>query len=127
MDALNQWKNRDDFDAIIIGFKRVMNILKGTNPVTMSADLLEEEAEKELLKSFSEVRDRAAPLIHRGDYDKALEIIAELKGPIDDFFDKVMVMVEDERVRDNRLGLLRRIADFFGETADFSFIGSTAQ
>lgn len=127
VDALNQWKSREDFDAIIIGFKRVVNILKGTAAVTMSTDLIEEEAEKELLHAFANVRDRAAPLIHCGDYEKALEIIAELKTPIDNFFDHVMVMVEDQRLRDNRLGLLRRIADFFGNIADFSFIGSTAQ
>ena len=127
VEALSQWKTRDDFDAIMIGFKRVVNILKGTTPVTMSTDLLVEDAEKDLLKAFSQVRDRAAPHIHGGDYQKALEIIAELKIPIDSFFDNVMVMVDDQQVRDNRLGLLRRIADFFGEIADFSFIGSTAK
>ncbi len=127
VEALNQWKAGADFDAVIIGFKRVVNILKGSTRVTMSSDLLEEDAEKDLLKAFSSVRDQAAPHIHRGDYAKALEVIAELRTPIDSFFDNVMVMVEDTQLRDNRLGLLQRIADFFGEIADFSFIGSTAQ
>ena len=70
---------------------------------------------------------RADSLIQKGEYAKALEIIAELKSPIDDFFDGVMVMVDDERLRNNRLGLLREIAEFFTQIADFSFIGSTAQ
>ncbi|MFH0823248.1 MAG: glycine--tRNA ligase subunit beta [Pseudomonadota bacterium] len=125
-DALNRWKRGADFDAIIIGFKRVMNILKNTGQFVLEPALLTEKAEKDLLDAFLEVRDLASPLIQSGDYVKALEIVADLKGPIDRFFDGVMVMVEDERTRNNRLALLRTIADFFAQIADFSFIGSTA-
>jgi glycyl-tRNA synthetase beta chain len=50
-----------------------------------------------------------------------------LKAPIDTFFDDVMVMVDDEKLRNNRLGLLRKVAGMFSNVADFSFIGSTAQ
>jgi glycyl-tRNA synthetase beta chain len=127
LEALNQWKSRDDFDSIIIGFKRVVNILKDTAPQSMSETLLAENEEKRLYSGFQNVSKRAGSLIQRGEYAKALEIIAELKSPIDEFFDGVMVMVDDERLRNNRLGLLRTIADFFGQIADFSFIGSTAE
>jgi len=127
VEALNEWKQRPDFDAIMIGFKRVVNILKDTEPTTFAEKLLEEDAEKALFKAFQEVSARSKPLIQDGNYAKALEIIAELKSPIDTLFDKVMVMVEDKKLRNNRLGLLRQIADFFAQIADFSFIGSTAQ
>ncbi|MCA1959331.1 MAG: glycine--tRNA ligase subunit beta [Desulfomonile sp.] len=125
--ALQRWKQREDFERIITGFKRVVNILKNTSPGIMEPDLLTEEAEIKLYESFKDVRARVAPLIHSGEYFQALEIVAELRAPIDALFDTVMVMVEDDQIRENRLGLLKRIADFFAQIADFSFIGSTAE
>ena len=127
VEALAEWKKRNDFDAIMIGFKRVVNILKGMPHSEVSEKTLVEREEKELFRVFNGVTKTAEPLVNRGDYAKALEILAELKAPIDLFFDKVMVMVEDEKLRNNRLGLLRRIAKFFERIADFSFIGSTAE
>ncbi len=127
VEALAEWKTRSDFDAIMIGFKRVVNILKDMPHCEMSEKRLEEREEKDLFVTFKGVTERAEPLVNRGDYAKALEILAELKAPIDLFFDKVMVMVEDEKLRNNRLGLLRKIAEFFERIADFSFIGSTAE
>ena len=127
VEALSEWKARDDFDAIMIGFKRVVNILKDAAYSKISEKRLVEPEEKDLYRAFQGVTHRAAPLIQNGDYATALEIVAELKAPIDTFFDKVMVMVEDEELRKNRLGLLREIADFFERIADFSFIGSTAE
>ncbi len=126
LEALNQWKQRDDFDAITTGFKRVVNILKNTEPTELDPGLLEEDAEKALFDVFTDVRGRAGQFIESGDYAGALQIIAELGKPIDTFFDDVMVMVDDETLRDNRLGLLRSISEFFNQIADFSFIGSTA-
>jgi glycyl-tRNA synthetase beta chain len=127
VEALHQWKLREDFDAIVTGFKRVVNILRNTEPCGMDQHLLTEEAEKALFKAFCDVKDRATPFIRTGAYVQALETIAELRPYIDNFFDRVMVMVEDEQQRNNRLGLLRRIADFFAQIAEFSFIGSTAR
>ncbi|HMK36703.1 MAG TPA: glycine--tRNA ligase subunit beta [Desulfomonilaceae bacterium] len=127
VEALQEWKNRPDFDSIMIGFKRAVNILKNTDPTQVSEALFEAEEEKRLFSAFQDVIRGAEPLIRGGDYAKALEIIAELKAPIDDFFDRVMVMVEDDRLRDNRLGLLWKIGRLFERIADFSFIGSTAQ
>ncbi len=127
VEALARWKKREDFDSIMIGFKRVVNILKDMPHTDVSEELFVEEAEKDLFAAFTGVKARVTPLIRQGDYTQALEIIAELKPPIDALFDKVMVMVEDDRLRNNRLGLLRNIAGLFGEIADFSFIGSTAE
>jgi glycyl-tRNA synthetase beta chain len=126
VEALQQWKQREDFDKIMIGFKRVVNILKGTSPAAVKRELLVEDAEVTLFEAFNNIRDRVAPLVDDGDYAAALEIVAELGKPIDNLFDAVMVMVEDKQLRNNRLGLLKMIADFFGKIADFSFIGSTA-
>jgi glycyl-tRNA synthetase beta chain len=126
LEALNQWKERDDFEAITTGFKRVGNILKKTEPSEFDPGRLEDTAEKALFEVFSDVRERAGRLIETGEYADALRIISELGKPIDTFFDDVMVMVEDEALRNNRLGLLRSISELFGRIADFSYIGSTA-
>jgi len=127
VEALHRWKRREDFDSIMTGFKRVVNILKKTSPGRVDPELLTEGTETELYEAFNDVRDRVVPLIDDGEYGKALEIMAELRPPIDKFFDDVMVMVEEESLRNNRLGLLKTIADLFEQIADFSFIGSTAQ
>ncbi len=127
VEALAEWKTRSDFDSIMIGFKRVVNILKNMPHSELSEKRLIEPEEKELFRTFKAVIEQAEPLVNRGEYAKALEILTELKSPIDLFFDKVMVMVEDEELRNNRLGLLRKIAGFFERIADFSFIGSTAE
>lgn len=126
VEALASWKKREDFDAIMIGFKRVVNILKDSRPGAVDPQRFVEEAERNLFTAFTAVRERVSPLVDQGKYMQALEILAELKLPIDTLFDQVMVMVDDEHVRNNRLALLRTIADLFGEIADFSFIGSTA-
>jgi glycyl-tRNA synthetase beta chain len=54
-----------------------------------------------------------------GDYQEALGILAQLRGPIDTFFDEVLVMAEDAALRANRLALVRRVAALFGDLADF--------
>jgi glycyl-tRNA synthetase beta chain len=127
VEALSEWKRRDDFDAIMVGFKRVVNILKNTSPGKLDPGLLVEPAEQNLFEVFKQVKDIVTPLIDRGEYAEALEAMVRLKAPIDKLFDDVMVMVEDEKVRNNRLGLLKMIADLFARIVDFSFVGSTAE
>jgi glycyl-tRNA synthetase beta chain len=126
-EALTKWKERPDFDSLMIGFKRVVNILKHASAGPPDEDLFSEPQETALYEAFQGVRSRALPLIKEGRYFEALELIAELKSPIDEFFDNVLVMVEDVRVKANRLALLSNIADLFAQVADFSFVGSTAQ
>jgi glycyl-tRNA synthetase beta chain len=63
-----------------------------------------------------------AATVQNGDYEAALRHIATLKAPVDDFFEGVMVMAEDDAVRTNRLALLDRLAGLFTNIADFSKI-----
>ncbi len=126
-EAIQRWKRREDFDHIIVGFKRVVNILKAATAHKFHRDRLVEPAEKKLYEVFRDIQERSVPAINTGDYEMALSLIAELKSPIDGFFDGVMVMCEDEKLRNNRLGLLSKISELFSMIADFSVIGSTAQ
>jgi glycyl-tRNA synthetase beta chain len=62
--------------------------------------------------------------VGRGDYTAALQTIAKLREPVDAFFDGVMVMAEDDRVKANRLALLTRVAGLFADIADFTRIAA---
>ena len=60
------------------------------------------------------------PLFDRGDYEKGLTLLSGLRAPVDSFFDEVMVMVDEEKLRHNRLALLHRLSQLFMRTADLS-------
>ncbi len=126
VDALTKWKQEMDVDSIIIGFKRAANILKDTEETKVLKKHLKEDAEKDLFNEADRVEKQVAKLVSTGAYTEVLEIMSGLKAPIDKFFDDVMVMVDDDTLRNNRLGLLRKVASMFSNVADFSFIGSTA-
>lgn len=120
--ALAAFKGRDDFEPLAVAFKRVGNIVKEGTDTTVQTGLFQDLAEGELHAAFLEVQDRVTAAIAGRDYVVALAEIATLRGPVDQFFDKVMVMAEDEQVRTNRLALLTSIARLFGGIADFSRI-----
>jgi glycyl-tRNA synthetase beta chain len=83
---------------------------------------METEAERQLWKAFQELRAEAQARFASGEYLAFLQGLSALKGPIDKFFDDVMVMAEDPAVRANRLALLNQIAAEFGKLAQFSHL-----
>jgi glycyl-tRNA synthetase beta chain len=121
IDALRKARESKDFESIVIAFKRAMNILKGTparNPINPS--LFSDTAEQSLYQSFSKAKERIERCLDKRDYGSALQEMIQMKKPIDDFFDGVMVMVEDEAIRNNRLALLDSVGQLFLRIADFS-------
>jgi glycyl-tRNA synthetase beta chain len=122
--ALAEFRERADFEPLAVAFKRVCNIVKEGIDSPVEEELFQEEAERELFRSFSAVAVAARERIGRKDYLAALSEIAGLKGAVDAFFDTVMVMAEDQRVRTNRLALLTGIARLFGDVADFARISA---
>ena len=121
VDALAEAKKLKDFESVVIGSKRAMNILKGLTSVgQVDPSLFQEDAEKGLYESLVGMKDKVESHLNRRDYGAALLVLTQLKKPIDDFFDKVMVMVEDKKIRDNRLALLNQISQLFLRIADFS-------
>lgn len=119
--ALSQLRNLPDYENVIMVFKRVGNIipedLKFSNA---NVNLLVSQSEKELYKKFIEIKDKFKQFIENKNYDKALGLLLELKPYIDRFFDNVMIMVEDEKLKNNRLSLLKEINDLFRNIADFT-------
>jgi glycyl-tRNA synthetase beta chain len=93
----------------------------------VQAELLSESAEQKLHAAYLAVREEAAPLLAASDYEGALTVILKMKKPVDTFFEEVMVMVEDESVRANRLNLLTAIAQLFLQIGDFSKMNAISQ
>ena len=84
--------------------------------------MLNEPAEKQLYEAFLKVRNPVLDHIQKKEFSKALEKMGEIKPAVDNFFDNVMVMVEDPSLCTNRLSLLRDISELFSGLADFSKI-----
>jgi glycyl-tRNA synthetase beta chain len=121
IDALREARDLKDFESIVIAFKRAMNILKGSPPKReINPSFFAEPAEKNLHQSFLKAKERIDLHLNKRDYPSALLEMTQMKKPIDDFFDGVMVMVEDEPIRNNRLALLDEIGKLFLRIADFS-------
>ncbi|MDX2494191.1 MAG: glycine--tRNA ligase subunit beta [Desulfuromusa sp.] len=117
--ALASLKNLDDFEPLAVAFKRVGNIIKGGLDQPIDPVLLTEECEKDLYASLQEVQGKVKKYISERNYSQALETIAGLRQPVDTFFDGVMVMVDDELIKNNRLALLTGVASLFKGIADF--------
>jgi len=121
IDALREARGWKDFESIVMAYKRAMNILKGISPLKeVRPDRLSEPSENDLYEAFFKAKAKIDAFLIKQDYRSALLEMTSMKGPVDEFFDRVMVMVEDEGVRNNRLALLDGIGKLFLRIADFS-------
>ncbi|MCX8044471.1 MAG: glycine--tRNA ligase subunit beta [Desulfobacterota bacterium] len=124
--ALQQMKLDPAFESLAISFKRVVNILRSAEPQgSVAPTLFNHDAEKMLHQRVETLRDRVQQLMDTHRYLEALRLIATLRDAVDAFFDNVLVMDEDMRLRNNRLCLLRDISNLFDKFADFSKIASS--
>jgi len=127
-EALIQASGSEDFASISVAFKRTKNILRqareGGKKIADHLDsaAMTEGSEQALASTLPEVAARVRQLREQKNYTAALTEISRLRQPIDLFFDKVMVMVDDEHVRANRLALLQTLLQEFSTIADFSEI-----
>jgi glycyl-tRNA synthetase beta chain len=118
--ALTHFRAEDDFEGLVIGARRAMNILKGVEPGELDAGALVEPSSKRLDEARNEVGAAVDGAMAAGDFDSAVRELLHLRKPIDTFFDDVMVMVEDAKLRDARLSLLDGVKSLFMRVADFS-------
>jgi len=126
-EAVAKVRGSEDFAAIAASVKRIKNILRqATEAGKWSADSkfapqpADNDAERVLAARTAELASSTAELCQQKKYDEALAALATIRRPLDDFFDKVMVMVDDEAVRSSRLCLLQTVATMFQSIADFS-------
>lgn len=113
----------DEFEKVVIGQKRANNILSGIeNLPQLDENLFEKEEEIKLHKVLVESAPKVKNAVTEERYEEALNILRNLKPYIDKFFDEVFVMVENEKLRNNRLALLRELRECFRHYGDFSKI-----
>ena len=120
--AMEKFKKHPDFEPLTVAFKRVGNILKGFKNGAVDASLFESDEERKLHNAYLEIKGRVSAYSDRNDYNKVLLELASLREPVDDFFENILVMAKDEKIRFNRLSLLEEVSRLFYEIADFSKI-----
>ena len=124
--AVEAFRQLPEAQALAGANKRVSNILtkQGGDSVSDTVDsrLLQDQAEHALAEQISQQADKVLPLFEQGDYAAALSSLASLREPVDNFFDEVMVMAEDEAIRNNRLAMLNQLRNLFLRVADISLL-----
>lgn len=115
---------KQDMEKTIQAFVRTGNIARKAEDVqaAVEADLLAEQVEKDLCKAYEAAASKVEKEIAAQDYAGAIATLSQLAAPIDAFFDGVMVMDKDEKIKNNRLGLLKLVDNLVCQVADFSKI-----
>lgn len=127
-EAVTEARPSQDFESISIAFKRIKNILRQAREAGkkiadgIDPSAFQEQAERDLASAIPKTAQKVESLRRTRKYEQALIEISKLRPAVDTFFDKVMVMVEDERIRANRLALLQTLLNHFSTIADFSEI-----
>ena len=121
--AIAGFRRSDAAESLAAANKRINNILKKAGSdfsVPVRDEYLIEPAEKTLAGQLAQIEAELSPQFEQGNYGEAMQSTAKLRESVDDFFDHVMVMDEDENLRSNRLALLNRVAGLCSRTADLS-------
>jgi glycyl-tRNA synthetase beta chain len=124
--ALKNARQKGDFSSISAVFKRINNILSQARKQNIdildiiNESLLAEDAEKNLFDCVKKTKLKVAEYISQNKYAEVFDKVLEIKPSIDGFFEKVMVMSEDAKIKSNRISLLNYTKDIFAEFLDFS-------
>lgn len=122
--AVSHFRTLDSAEALAAANKRVSNILAKADAAIGEINLTAcvEPAEKALAEAVLALRTEVQPLIAQGDYTAVLDKLANLRAPVDSFFDNVMVNAEDPALRQNRLAILNTLQSLFLQVADISVL-----
>ena len=122
--AVSHFRTLDSAEALAAANKRVSNILAKADAAIGEINLTAcvEPAEKALAEAVLALRTEVQPLIAQGDYTTVLDKLANLRAPVDSFFDNVMVNAEDPALRQNRLAILNTLQGLFLQVADISVL-----
>lgn len=123
--AVSHFRELEAAEALAAANKRVGNILAkfdGQLATEINLTLLQEDAEKALAEEVEVMTEALEPAFATGDYQQALSKLAALREPVDAFFDNVMVMADDEALKQNRLTLLNNLRNLFLQIADISLL-----
>ncbi len=123
IQAVSHFRDLPEAESLAAANKRIGNILKkvdGDLPQLIEADLFIEPQEITLFETLNGLSAEVEKLLVENNYERALVRLAQLREPVDSFFDKVMVMAEDEKLRNNRIALLNQLHGLFMQVADIS-------
>ena len=122
--AVVKFKELKEAEDLAAAYKRVNNIQakSGRNSADINESLLQEDAEKKLVEHLKALMPTINDLYQKGEYDKAMLTLAELRDDVDYFFEKVMVNADDEAIKNNRLAILNQLSVVFSKTADISVL-----
>jgi len=121
--AVDTFRQGTDAESLAAANKRIGNILKkvkGDLSTKVDESLLQEAAEKDLSATLTQLNDDVQRLIDNAKYQDALALLSTLKNDVDTFFDDVMVMADDEALKNNRIALLNKLHGLFLQIADIS-------
>ena len=128
LKSLKAAKNKGDFTAVSAVFKRINNILTQAKKQNIALSdninqtLFAEEAEQTLFNVYQKTKSETETFISNKEYNKVFDKVLEIKPAIDNFFEKVMVMSENEEVKKNRITLLNSVQNIFSNFIDFSVL-----
>ncbi|GGN02387.1 glycine--tRNA ligase subunit beta [Shewanella xiamenensis] len=125
INAVSHFRSLEASSALAAANKRVSNILakvEGELPTAINSALLAEAAEQALAAKLAELQPQLAPLFANADYQQALTLLSSLRESVDQFFEDVMVMADDEALKNNRLALLNNLREQFLHVADISLL-----
>lgn len=114
------------FDNLATAYARAHNLADVSRGTDVNEALLE-TVEKSLIEAVDQTEVGLKDALQNNDFASALSALANLRGPIDKFFDEIMVMTDDEEVRDNRLKILNRFVEVFAHVADFGKMAKGAK
>ncbi|MEO6921850.1 MAG: glycine--tRNA ligase subunit beta [Collimonas sp.] len=122
LDAVQAFAALPEAEALAAANKRITNILKKTESVgnAVSKELLRDDAELQLFVAMEALKPEVDAAFAKGDFSTALKALAQLRQQVDAFFNDVMVMAEDEQLRNNRLALLAKLHAMLNQVADIS-------
>lgn len=123
LDAVVQFRKLPEAESLAAANKRIINILRQAkiqDDLQLSDGLLKEDAEQKLAAALNAIMKKVTPLLDNSEYEQALSELAGLKDDVDTFFDDVMVLCDDEALKNNRLALLSQLSNLFLKTADIS-------
>lgn len=119
---INRWIDRDSLTDMLVAFNRVSTLAEKAVGSSVDEAIFADDSEKELYAKFVEVDKNISSLMAQKEYTKSLDEFASLKPAIDKFFDSVMVMDDDEKIRNNRLAILELIYNSMLRICDLSKI-----
>jgi glycyl-tRNA synthetase beta chain len=122
IQSIHDARKSRDFENLAVAFKRIKNIIKDQKIFRFAPDNLKETAEKELYSLYTTNKTEFESSIREKDYKNAVSILTSFRQTVDKFFDDVLVMDKDEKIKNNRVALLSMIDNMFASFIDFEKI-----